>query len=282
MNISILTPCFNAARYIEETVRSVLDNAALNDGGARLEYIVCDGGSNDGTQAIVERLFSAERRENVSVSLYSEPDNGMYHALAKGLRRATGDIVGYLNAGDLYSRHAYEVVLEVMEHPSVQWLCGLQVTYNERSHLTGARLPFRFRRSLIECGAYGRQLPAIQQESTFWRRDLMRGLDFERLARFRLAGDFYLWRTFSHVAQLFIVEAWLGGFKRHRDQLSENLSEYRAELSQIARRPTWTDSLGTWRDFAIWHAPNRYKRRWSGDTHFAFDPVTQRYARRRD
>lgn len=277
--LSIVTPCFNAARYIEETVQSVLDNTVLADGGTNLEYIVFDGGSSDGTQDIVARLFEAERRENVSLTLVSEPDQGMYDALAKGLRRVDGDVIGYLNAGDLYSPHAFEIVIEVMEDPAVLWLCGLQVAYNERSHLMTARLPYCFRQSLIECGAYGTSLPAIQQESTFWRANLMEGIDFDQLAQFRLAGDFYLWHAFNSMAQLFIVEAWLAGFKRHRNQLSENLLEYRAEIAQIARRPSLLDRCRIWHDAVYWHAPNRFKRRYSGGTHITFDPVTQRYGR---
>jgi glycosyltransferase involved in cell wall biosynthesis len=77
--ISIITPCRNAARFIGETVESVIGQTALFSGRAELEYIVCDGNSSDGTPDIV-RSYG-----NKSIKIVSEPDAGMYDALSKGL-----------------------------------------------------------------------------------------------------------------------------------------------------------------------------------------------------
>jgi glycosyltransferase involved in cell wall biosynthesis len=91
VKISIITVCRNAAATIEETIRSV----ASQDYSVR-EHIVIDGDSRDGTQAILERHRAALD------FCVSEPDNGIYDAMNKGIARATGDVVGFLNADDCY------------------------------------------------------------------------------------------------------------------------------------------------------------------------------------
>jgi len=71
------------------------------------------------------------------------------------------------------------------------------------------------RAHLFACGAYGRMLPFVQQESTFWRRELHQHLDLQELSRLRYAGDAYLWTAFSRRAKLHVVQAALGGFRFH-------------------------------------------------------------------
>ena len=93
---SVVTACRNSARYIEETVKSVLSQTLFLDGRCELEYLVCDGASTDGTL----ELLAPYRAQGVIV--VSEPDTGFYAALAKGLQRVSGDYVAYLNAGDLF------------------------------------------------------------------------------------------------------------------------------------------------------------------------------------
>ena len=102
MKFSIITVSYNAAKSITETIESVLSQTNVE-----LEYIIVDGGSTDGTQAIVEKY-----RENIAVFV-SEKDNGIYDAMNKGIQLATGEIIGLLNADDLY---AYPSFLNEVEN----------------------------------------------------------------------------------------------------------------------------------------------------------------------
>ena len=255
MRFSVVTPCLNAAPLIEETIASVAAQSALRDGSAGLQHIICDGGSTDGTLEILRRL------EQPHMRILSQQDRGMYDALARGLRLADGDVVAYLNAGDYFHPRAFAVVQEVMAaHPQCRWLTGYAVTYNEAGAAVRFVLPYRFRRRLHRCGAYGRFLPFVQQESTFWKRELMDGVDFERLAGFRLAGDYYLWRCFAERADLHVVSAHLGGFRQHAGQLSEDHGAYFAEMRRLAEPPGPLAMVLALCDKLMWHAPAGVKK----------------------
>lgn len=276
--ISIITPCFNAEKYIAETVQSVISNKAVLQKDIELEYIVCDGKSSDDTVTIVEKIFSGIDQDNISTKLISESDSGMYDALAKGLIQVTGDITAYINAGDLYSPHAFEIVFEIMNSYPVKWLTGLTVTYNEKSHITYSSLPYKYNRRYIQCGMYNLQkLPFIQQESTFWKSDLNHLIDYKELSRFKYAGDFYIWKSFSKLETLYIVKAWLGGYKIHRGQISENLDVYYKEMEQIVIPPGFADRLFAYIESIIWKAPSGLKKILNKQTLFRYDHRLQKY-----
>ena len=90
--ISVITICYNAEKTIERTIKSVLNQSYKN-----LEYIIIDGGSKDNTMKIVKRY-----KDKIS-SVISEPDNGIYDAMNKGVRIATGEWLNMMNAGDCYT-----------------------------------------------------------------------------------------------------------------------------------------------------------------------------------
>lgn len=269
---TVVTACRNAAPYIEATVASVLDQDAVRDGRCALQYLVCDGASTDDTMARL-RAFSGR-----NLTVVSEPDGGLYAALAKALPRATGDYVAYLNAGDLLHPGAFGIALECFALPGVDWLTGYAVTLNERSQVTACTLPFRYRRDLIGCGAYGRWLPFIQQESTLWRRTLHDTVDFARLATFRYAGDAYLWSRFATVTALHVVRGQIGGFRIHRGQLSENRAAYHAEQRSFSRPPGLGDRLRAAADRALWAMPQRLSGRIADrSTLIVYDHAEQRW-----
>ena len=91
MKISIITVCFNSASTIEDTIKSVISQTHKD-----IEYIIIDGGSTDETLSIIENY-----RESISCVI-SEPDDGLYDAMNKGIRAATGDVIGILNSDDVF------------------------------------------------------------------------------------------------------------------------------------------------------------------------------------
>ena len=100
--VTIVTACYNRAATIRETIESVLAQDYDN-----VEYIIIDGVSTDGTQKIVEEYASR------LAHFVSEPDHGMYEALNKGLRMATGDIIGWVHSDDvLYDTHTLSAIVD--------------------------------------------------------------------------------------------------------------------------------------------------------------------------
>jgi glycosyltransferase involved in cell wall biosynthesis len=122
--ITIITVCLNSAATIRDTLESVASQSYKN-----MEHIIIDGGSVDGTLAVIDEW------KKHSVRLISEPDKGMYDAMNKGLMLATGDIIGILNSDDLYyNDHVLENVSAVMDDASVD-ACYADLIYVDKNNL---------------------------------------------------------------------------------------------------------------------------------------------------
>lgn len=99
--ISIITVVYNGEKYLEQTIESVLNQTYDN-----IEYLIIDGGSNDGTIEIIKKY------ENVLKLWISEPDKGLYDAMNKGIAMAKGEIIGMINSDDWYELNAVELIVE--------------------------------------------------------------------------------------------------------------------------------------------------------------------------
>ncbi|PQJ72086.1 glycosyltransferase family 2 protein [Polaribacter butkevichii] len=121
MKISIITVCYNSAKTIEKTFKSVA-NQTYTD----IEYIVVDGGSKDTTLEIVEKY-----KKIVSQSV-SEPDKGLYDAMNKGIKMATGDLVGILNSDDIFTDESVlENVANFHKQNNIDASVGNIIQFNE-------------------------------------------------------------------------------------------------------------------------------------------------------
>lgn len=106
--VSIITITYNAERFLERTIQSLVSQPTSD-----YEYIIVDGGSTDGTLAIIHRY------ENVVTHWTSEPDRGLYDAMNKGLHRATGQYVWFMNAGD--ELHDPQTLPNLLRHIRASW-----------------------------------------------------------------------------------------------------------------------------------------------------------------
>lgn len=106
--ISVVTVCYNAVETIEKTILSVINQAYQN-----IEYIVIDGGSKDGTVDVINKY-----RDKIAYFV-SEPDKGIYDAMNKGIKAATGDWINFMNAGDGF--HNDYVVNEFVQHADTKY-----------------------------------------------------------------------------------------------------------------------------------------------------------------
>jgi glycosyltransferase involved in cell wall biosynthesis len=201
----LVTPVLNSAAYVEKTICSVLSQRYPN-----LEYFIVDGGSTDGTVEIIRRY------EKNLAGWTSEPDRGMYDALNKGFAQSTGQIMGWISATDLLHVGGLAVVGTVFRDlPSLEWITGHPTRFDALGMTVDiARLP-RWSRYRFLAGANR----YIQQESTFWRRSLWERAGGRVDDSRRIAADFELWVRFFRHAQLYTVDALIGGFRAHGDSL---------------------------------------------------------------
>jgi glycosyltransferase involved in cell wall biosynthesis len=242
VKFSIVTPAFNSDRFIAETIESIISQR----GDFEIEYVVVDGGSTDGTMAIVRSYQEAVAGgtfrlhcKSVVMRSISEPDTGMYDAIAKGFASISGDVVAYLNSDDTYAPNAFAVVKLVLESlPRVDWITGHQTLCNEQGVIVDSYLPFFYPNAFIRKGLFnGRTLPFLQQEPTFFRRSLLARVDLEAFRRYKLAGDGFLWNTFARHASLYVVNAVLAGYRMHQANLARNfMDKYLDEFGSFADR----------------------------------------------
>src|SRR5262245_57011017 len=128
LKISVVTPSFNQAQFIESTLQSV-----LNQHYPRLEYIVIDGGSTDGTLAILKKY-------EADLQWLSEPDHGQAEAINKGFKKASGDIICWLNADDEFMPGALSTVAAYFQtHAEAQFVYGDAETIDDKGRTYGRR-----------------------------------------------------------------------------------------------------------------------------------------------
>jgi len=189
--VSIVTPSYNQGQFLEATLCSVLEQDY-----PRLEYIVIDGGSTDNTPQMLARYASR------LAYWESQPDRGQAHAINKGLQRAQGDFLGWLNSDDMLLPGVVKRVVQVFaQNPQVDVVYG----HLERIDASGRllltpRLPkdrvdFDLSQVLGEC--------VVNQPGSFWRRSVMEqvglldedlhySLDYEYWIRLALAGAHFM------------------------------------------------------------------------------------------
>jgi len=157
MKISIITPSFNQGKYLKRTILSV-----LNQGFTNLEFMIFDGGSDDDSVEVIEQF-----QPHVA-HWVSEPDRGQAHAVNKGLERAKGDVIGWLNSDDIYYPGALDTVAAYFqEHPDCMFVYGKANYIDPNDRVIG---PYRTRKwsySALTRNCY------ICQPSVFFRRSVV-------------------------------------------------------------------------------------------------------------
>ncbi len=227
--ITIVTPSYNQAAYLEATIRSVLDQNY-----PALRYIIMDGGSTDGSVDIIKRYADK------LIYWVSEKDGGQSNAINKGFAINTSineqsdwttGIMTWLNSDDILLPGSLKIVGEIFEkYPQIQWLTGQSANMNaDGQNLKLGRLKTGHGRNLIRHGLYhGRGLGFIRQEGTFWRRSL-----FDKTGginpNLHYAMDFDLWRHFAAHAPLVTVNQHLAVFRTQPQQKTSAIEKYYAE-----------------------------------------------------
>jgi len=179
MIISIITVCYNSASTIRDTFESI-----INQNYSDIEYIVIDGNSNDGTVSIIKEY---EPRFNSKMRWISEPDNGLYDAMNKGIKMAKGDIIGILNSDDYYaSNNVLTLVNNAISENNIDSCYGNLLYIKKRK-------PYRYWRSGVQKSFKSGWMPPhpsffvrkeIYDKYGLFRLDCGINADYELMLRF--------------------------------------------------------------------------------------------------
>jgi glycosyltransferase involved in cell wall biosynthesis len=235
--ISIVTPSYNQAQFVEETVRSI-----LLQGYPNLEYVVLDGGSTDGSVDVLRRYESAFDY------WVSAKDNGQASALAAGFRRATGQILGFVNSDDVLLPGALAAVARhFARHPEAELVVGKSVLYDSDSHIIyvvpGLAPSFN---SLLFWGSGG-----FNQPASFWKREVLLQVGiFDESFRFSFDYDMYLRLTRRQPAQR--INHYLAAFRMHPASKTSTIQDVQYQDDAllkghygIERYPVWVRALAS-------------------------------------
>jgi glycosyltransferase involved in cell wall biosynthesis len=244
--VIVVTPALNGARFINETISSVV----AQRGAFALRYHVQDGGSTDGTLDLLKAWEIRLRRRNpiggapVRFTWSSQKDRGMYDAIARGFEFACEDVqmdaahntlMAWLNSDDVLPVNGiWTACCFMTEHPEFNWITGMAGFMNEVGAVVRvSHEPLGFSQLDLATGRHdGRRLAFVQQEGSFWRRSLWQkagGLSRDM----KLAGDWDLWRRFASITPLVKIQTVLGIHRRHPGQLSSDISGYQAEMDAV-------------------------------------------------
>jgi glycosyltransferase involved in cell wall biosynthesis len=197
--VSIVTPSFNQARFLETTIRSVLEQSYPN-----LEYIIVDGGSTDGSREIIERY--ADRL----AWWVSERDQGQTDAINKGFARARGEILAWLNSDDTYQPQAIaDAVAFLQARPEVGMVYG-DANLIDESGLVIGKFPAR----QTDYRRLKRGYVHIPHQAAFFRASIWRQvgpLD----PTFYFAMDYDLWVRIARLALVQYEPHWWANFRLH-------------------------------------------------------------------
>ncbi len=235
MKISIITPTFNQRAFVGRTMESILGQRGDFD----LEWIIIDGGSEDGTVELLRGVGDTR------VRWISEKDRGQSDAINKGLALAGGEVVAWLNSDDLYVEGAMAAVAGAFgNHPEAKWLIGRCEIIDAEDRIIRQGITRYKNRKLCKYSYRGLlRENFVSQPAVFWRRDFGRevgGVD-ESL---HWTMDYDLWLQMGKLAEPLVMDRVLAKFRMHSQSKSGRVDRRQFDEGyEVARRHGGGDRL---------------------------------------
>jgi glycosyltransferase involved in cell wall biosynthesis len=217
--ISILTPSYNQGNYLERNILSI-----LNQNYPSFEHIVIDGGSVDNTIEVLKKY--------PHLKWVSERDGGQSDALNKGLKMATGEIIGWINSDDFYAADIFNVVAKEFEDPGVDWIIGNINIFDEQSkNEIPIKSPTITFKNLLK------NPDIVKQQATFFRKSVI-----EQAGAWdpslHMVMDYDLWLRLAKIGTPKMVDKYWAYFTFQAEQksLGLNLLLQSREMRRVMKR----------------------------------------------
>ena len=221
--ISIVTPSYNQAQFLERTILSV-----LNQNYPNLEYIIIDGGSTDGSVEIIKKY------EKYLSYWVSEKDRGQSHALNKGFEKANGKIFAYLNSDDLYLPNVLKIISKYFNQNEWDIIYGHSYVIDASDNINNLSVALPFRLKEYFFGVF-----SIPQQSSFWKPEVFyktKGFNIENHTC--MDGEFYVkaatlgfkFKPINYVLSCFRIHKDSITFRIKKKSIIENKNYYKKYL----------------------------------------------------
>ncbi len=219
LKISIITPSLNQGKYIEENILSI-----INQNYPNFEHIIVDGGSTDDTMNILKKY--------PHLIWTSEPDNGQPHAVNKGLKKATGDVVGWFNSDDRVPEGSFNKVNEYFNNNPIEIaVVGDQVLIDGNSNILKLKKSREYTFDYLLNTAKG-----ITQNSVYFKRQILNKIGYiDESFIYSMDRDFFI--RLARIMPIKYINEPLGEFRLHTDsKTSEGTYKFSLEHLKIRKK----------------------------------------------
>lgn len=224
--ITVVIPSYNKVKYIKKTLDSIFDQKYPN-----LEVIVQDGGSTDGTLQIIKKY---------NVKLESKKDGGQLDAIKKGMNKATGDILSFINADDYYEEDAFKLISELyLNNPNALWFAGQGRVVNEDNvEIAKAFSLYKNRLLSLNMNFYLQVTNYLMQPSVFFTKKAYKNYGpFTGTSKFVMEYDF--WLRLARVQMPIVINKVVSNFRIEKDTKTKVMfNEILDEDEKIIRKYT--------------------------------------------
>jgi glycosyltransferase involved in cell wall biosynthesis len=213
--ITIITPSYNQADFIEKTIQSV-----INQNYPNFEHIVMDGGSTDGTVEILKKY--------PHLIWKSERDKGQADALNKGIKYATGEIIGWINSDDYYEENIFNTINDRFQNENTNWLVGnLNVVDLNTNEITPIKSPKITLKGLTQ------NPDIVKQPCTFFRKNILEKVGYWN-ENFYMVMDYDLWIRIAQITEPEMIDQTFANFVIHPNQKT-NLKNSLTQINEIKK-----------------------------------------------
>ena len=218
--ISIITPSYNQAQFLERTILSV-----LNQNYPNIEYIIIDGGSTDGSVEIIKKY------EKYLDYWVSEKDRGQADAINKGFKKSTGEILAWLNSDDTYLPEAfYKVIKNIRHNPDADLVFGNMYFINKNDLVVG-----ELRLTKINIDNFLYEDISLPQPATFWKKNVYNKIG-KINEKYQYCMDFDFFVRLAETGKLIYFKEYLASFRIHENsKTSKYLDVWSFERNDIIK-----------------------------------------------